>query len=325
MIVVVIIGILAAIAIPIFANQQKSAMEATLKSDMKNAAVVMQTEATKNKGKFTSWLPSYSSQSDKNQVSIDQTKSNTQFFCLVGTNTELSNVTYSYSSAEGKLTSSTAGCVSLSAAGSSGVSFQAGRGSELASSKMLVVYTPNALSSANDAVNAFSNYGYGATDKMTNADFVGTADSVINEYDFIILINYKWASGWEVGAKAQKYYEQGGRLLQDGNDSSSSDIPWLGNIAYKTADGARYEPTYNQGLTPSFPYTFSDTAFDTDSSWRCVLNVKNGGVVIADSVDSGDTCVTMAAITNGSGRWVYMSIYSGIDGPASSAIDWLRS
>jgi type IV pilus assembly protein PilA len=36
MIVVVIIGILAAIAIPIFANQQKSAIEAGVKSDVKN-------------------------------------------------------------------------------------------------------------------------------------------------------------------------------------------------------------------------------------------------------------------------------------------------
>jgi prepilin-type N-terminal cleavage/methylation domain-containing protein len=35
MIVVVIIGILAAIAIPIFANQQRSAIEATVKSDLK--------------------------------------------------------------------------------------------------------------------------------------------------------------------------------------------------------------------------------------------------------------------------------------------------
>ena len=36
MIVVVIIGILAAIAIPIFANQQKAAIQASVKSDVKN-------------------------------------------------------------------------------------------------------------------------------------------------------------------------------------------------------------------------------------------------------------------------------------------------
>ena len=47
MIVVVIIGILAAIAIPIFANQQKAAQEATLKSDIKSLALNLQTSQTK--------------------------------------------------------------------------------------------------------------------------------------------------------------------------------------------------------------------------------------------------------------------------------------
>lgn len=48
LIVVVIIGILAAIAIPIFANQQKSAMVATVKSDIKNTNTNVVTESTRN-------------------------------------------------------------------------------------------------------------------------------------------------------------------------------------------------------------------------------------------------------------------------------------
>ena len=48
MIVVVIIGILAAIAIPIFANQQKSAISAGLKSDVKNANTQLATALVKN-------------------------------------------------------------------------------------------------------------------------------------------------------------------------------------------------------------------------------------------------------------------------------------
>jgi prepilin-type N-terminal cleavage/methylation domain-containing protein len=58
MIVVVIIGILAAVAIPIFANQQKGASVAALKNDLKNTALAMQTEAAKNNGKYNLALPS---------------------------------------------------------------------------------------------------------------------------------------------------------------------------------------------------------------------------------------------------------------------------
>jgi prepilin-type N-terminal cleavage/methylation domain-containing protein len=50
MIVVVIIGILAAIAIPIFANQQKAAKDAALKSDVKNLATVYTTWKTSHPG-----------------------------------------------------------------------------------------------------------------------------------------------------------------------------------------------------------------------------------------------------------------------------------
>jgi type IV pilus assembly protein PilA len=46
MIVVVIIGILAAIAIPIFANQQKAASLAELKSDMKSSILTIETWKT---------------------------------------------------------------------------------------------------------------------------------------------------------------------------------------------------------------------------------------------------------------------------------------
>jgi type IV pilus assembly protein PilA len=48
MIVVVIIGILAAIAIPIFANQQKSAIIAGVKSDVKNVQLQVTTFLVKN-------------------------------------------------------------------------------------------------------------------------------------------------------------------------------------------------------------------------------------------------------------------------------------
>lgn len=43
LVVVVIIGVLAAIAIPVFLNQREKAAEAAIKSDLKNAATVMET------------------------------------------------------------------------------------------------------------------------------------------------------------------------------------------------------------------------------------------------------------------------------------------
>jgi prepilin-type N-terminal cleavage/methylation domain-containing protein len=67
MIVVVIIGILAAIAIPIFANQQKSAIEAGVKSDVKNAATQLATALTKNPtAEDVSELPINVTPSDEN-------------------------------------------------------------------------------------------------------------------------------------------------------------------------------------------------------------------------------------------------------------------
>lgn len=326
MIVVVIIGILAAIAIPIFANQQKSAMEATLKADVKNAATVMHTEATRNGGKFTSWLPSYDTQSVNNQISIDQTKSNSQFFCLVGKNPELAGVSYYYSSVDGKLNSSTTGCTPLSSTGSTQVSFQAGRSTNLAGKKMLIVYTAANLGYTNYAVTSFLNYGYGTVDKLENSEFAATSDAVIKGYDFIFLYDRVWSATPEVVAKAQTYYDQGGKVLQDGNDTIQTTNQWISTYnAISGIDGASYNPTYTQGLSPSFPYTFPATAFVSDSSWRCITALKPGAISIATDNATGVSCSTMFAATNGSGRWLYMSVFTSLDGPATAAVDWLNS
>lgn len=48
LVVVIIIGILAAIAIPVFLNQRKKGVDASLKSDLKNAATVIETWNTDN-------------------------------------------------------------------------------------------------------------------------------------------------------------------------------------------------------------------------------------------------------------------------------------
>ena len=50
LIVVVIIGILAAIAVPIYLNQRKAAWNSTVESDVKNASLVVETATTTNNG-----------------------------------------------------------------------------------------------------------------------------------------------------------------------------------------------------------------------------------------------------------------------------------
>jgi type IV pilus assembly protein PilA len=53
LVVVLIIGILAAIAIPFFLNQRQSAWEAQVTSDIDNAVTAAETFATSNNGSFT--------------------------------------------------------------------------------------------------------------------------------------------------------------------------------------------------------------------------------------------------------------------------------
>jgi type IV pilus assembly protein PilA len=54
MVVIIIIGILAAIAIPAFLNQRQSAWDATAKSDLANAAIAAASYATANNGSYGS-------------------------------------------------------------------------------------------------------------------------------------------------------------------------------------------------------------------------------------------------------------------------------
>ncbi|WP_432622873.1 type IV pilin protein [Bifidobacterium sp.] len=60
LVVVIIIGILAAVAVPIYLNQRKSAWNSTIESDVKNASLVVETAMTANNGKFDSgWAKTY--------------------------------------------------------------------------------------------------------------------------------------------------------------------------------------------------------------------------------------------------------------------------
>lgn len=58
LVVVIILGILAAIAVPIYLNQRKSAWNGTTESDVKNASLVVESAATTNGGKYTGLVTS---------------------------------------------------------------------------------------------------------------------------------------------------------------------------------------------------------------------------------------------------------------------------
>jgi type IV pilus assembly protein PilA len=106
MIVVVIIGILAAIAIPIFSNQQKSANDAALRSDMRTVALAQTTFMTKNtsgsgtvsKADMEKIVPS-SSLSD--QTVVATWVQNGKGYCVVGY-TEAGTITGNLEGSAGK-------------------------------------------------------------------------------------------------------------------------------------------------------------------------------------------------------------------------------
>ncbi|MEO7122129.1 MAG: prepilin-type N-terminal cleavage/methylation domain-containing protein [Lacisediminihabitans sp.] len=52
MVVIIIIGILAAIAIPVFLNQRQNAWDASVKSDLGNAAIAAASYSTANNGSY---------------------------------------------------------------------------------------------------------------------------------------------------------------------------------------------------------------------------------------------------------------------------------
>ena len=52
LVVVIIIGILAAVAVPIYLNQRKSAWKSSVESDVKNASLALETYSTQNNGSF---------------------------------------------------------------------------------------------------------------------------------------------------------------------------------------------------------------------------------------------------------------------------------
>ena len=121
LVVVIIIGILAAVAVPIYLNQRKSAWNSQTESDVKNASLVVETAATANNGKLPT-LPAKACTSsedckiDDNKVSVTEgvkltfkkgSEANT--YTIEGENENDGTKVYTYDSSTGKMTTSAKG------------------------------------------------------------------------------------------------------------------------------------------------------------------------------------------------------------------------
>lgn len=116
LVVVIIIGILAAVAVPIYLNQRKSAWNSQTESDVKNASLVVETATTSNNGKIPTLPASCGSDTDceidgnkvtvTEGVTLDFTKGNDNTYTIKGTNENDGTKVYTYDSAEGKMVTS---------------------------------------------------------------------------------------------------------------------------------------------------------------------------------------------------------------------------
>lgn len=117
LVVVIIIGILAAVAVPIYLNQRKSAWNSTIESDVKNASLVVETAMTANNGKYdTSWSGTYKGSkktlgsSDQEvtvskgvEITIAANKSDSNAYTITGKDNNAGTKVYTYDSSLGSM------------------------------------------------------------------------------------------------------------------------------------------------------------------------------------------------------------------------------
>ncbi len=107
LVVVIIIGILAAIAIPVFLNQRNSARTASVESDVRNVATLMETAYTQNStypAASTNLITSNNAKISDGNVLVVTVAATGNSFTIVGCNSEATtgSLTY-YDSAGGGL------------------------------------------------------------------------------------------------------------------------------------------------------------------------------------------------------------------------------
>lgn len=318
LVVILIIGILAAIAVPVFLNQRKKAAEASVRSDLKNASLAMESEMVNNNGKFLSYLPNYESRSEGVKIVLKKDKSSANQYCLEGTTEADSKLVLRYSSQEGGLLPKGTDCGNTT----TGDNFAIG----MSSKKALVIENAHDYPVGIDGLKA---YGFGEVTLNKDATFEDFKD-----YDVIVGFGYAWTLSGKTEKLLKQAYDAGYNVITDGNDINHNSRSWMFTEGtWRDRDNAQnivYNKTGNTGVSPAFPYTFTEPAFANDESWWCETKVADNMVVIATSPVSptdNTQCITAVATSNSAGgQYFHMTKYSGYGygkGILESALDWM--
>lgn len=317
LVVILIVGILAAIAVPVFLNQRKNSAKAAVESDLKNAAIVMSDEMAGNKGKFLPYVPNYDNRSEGVNVSLHKARSSPNKFCLIGRSITYPEIVIYYDSLKGGVLPSGQSCDAPD--GSTGnESFS----SVLASKKALIIYSPHGTEGS--VRTYLTTYGFGTVDYMDNPD-----PSVYADYDVIVAAGRAWGMNDAVYANLMTGYANGAKILSDGNDASATQIPsMISASSYRSGGTTYFNQTGKTGLSPVFPYTFAHVSHPGDSGWQCVTGLTAGTIAIADSPDianANNKCITALGMSSGSGQWAHLSYMplSGNTGMNEAALNWL--
>lgn len=110
MVVVFVVGVLAAISIPVFNSQKRKAMEISLTADVKNAGLVMQDALIFTDDPYSMLLPNFFVSQPTNVIQINHLQSSADFFCIVGSNETYPDMFVYFDSAKGGMVEETTGC-----------------------------------------------------------------------------------------------------------------------------------------------------------------------------------------------------------------------
>lgn len=103
MVVAFIVGVLAAVSIPVFKAQTKSAVRIALVADVRNAASAMEKAEIFSKDGYKSVLPEDFVASENNTIEVLVDQSSKTYYCLMGTNSTYKDMFVYYNSSTRKL------------------------------------------------------------------------------------------------------------------------------------------------------------------------------------------------------------------------------